>query len=442
MAISEKALPLVYSVTVLLALALVTVLLRIYVRVVRLRNPGWDDWLCLAAMCLSIVVYAANMTAVAMGFGAPFPSIGSEAQTRINQAMWISPPVWGLSTAVIKMSIVVSYTRIWSSRRFLTWSRALLGALAAFGLALFFGGVFACVPIRLSWSIAGNDATDGRCINQPLFMLITSAINIAFDLLVFAIPVPLTRRLQVPRPQRIALMVVFTVGAIACLASIMRLVAIRDLANATSDPSVAGLRLGIWSGVESNLGILCACLPSLRPMLARLFPRLLLTVKSPSWSSRRRTATMMAAPRRATYTYGMQPIPSCDGREDAGERGGDDDEEGPGPGVGSYGTWLDLVEASRSPDREGRDEAGDQETLCGRAPSRLSTSATLVPGSPAGQAPAPTLPPLPLPAIAPRYPVRRVALPDPGPVRQSRSPDVEYWIVMHGPVGVNMPVPR
>ncbi|CAJ2507640.1 Uu.00g088260.m01.CDS01 [Anthostomella pinea] len=301
MAVSEKALPLVYSVTILLFFALVAVGLRLHVRAVLLKNTGADDWFCLAAICLSVATYIANMIAVAIGFGDPFPSLTPEAGIRINQAMWVSPALWGLSTALVKMSIVASYTRIWSTKGVLLLCRTLLAALTVFGLTLFFGEIFECVPIKLSWGVLDGD---GHCIDKTMFMFVTSSLNIAFDLLIFAIPVPLIRKLQIAKQQRIALTVVFTIGAVACVASVMRLVSIYRLSTA-HDPSTAGVNLGVWSGVESNLSIICACLPTLRPMLTRVFPKLLATVAG---STARKTRTF-----DDQGTYRMQALRSHDG---------------------------------------------------------------------------------------------------------------------------------
>ena len=50
------------------------------------------------------------------------------------------------------MSIIVSYMRIWSSKRFTLLCRILLTLVGLFGLTLFFGGVLACIPISLSWT--------------------------------------------------------------------------------------------------------------------------------------------------------------------------------------------------------------------------------------------------------------------------------------------------
>ena len=46
------------------------------------------------------------------------------------------------------------------------------------------------------------------------------------------------------------------------------------------DPTYFGVETLMWTGVETNLGIMCACFPPLRPILNKLFP----------WFSRRTSA--------------------------------------------------------------------------------------------------------------------------------------------------------
>ncbi|KAI2473848.1 hypothetical protein F4781DRAFT_427084 [Annulohypoxylon bovei var. microspora] len=300
MPLSDKATPFICIVTLILALTVVAVGLRLHVRVSLLKNPGPDDWLCLAALTI-----------------------------------WISPPLWGLSSSLIKMSIVTSYLRIWSDRPFKHLCRTLLVLLTLFGLTLFFGGVFACVPISLSWTPPSpSSRTSSQCIDLPLFMFITSTLNTALDLIIFAIPVPLVHRLQIAVRQKVALTGVFTIGVVVCVASVMRLVSIYELDTIT-DPSEGGIRLGLWSGIESNLAITCACLPTLRPVLARVFPRLLVSATShstPSWG--RRSAGLSIGgtrrwTRRETGTYRMPELPVDDfGRHDDRKLGHDDIEMG------------------------------------------------------------------------------------------------------------------
>lgn len=58
----------------------------------------------------------------------------------------------------------------------------------------------------------------------------------------------------------------------ACVASIIRVPYIA--ATSLIDPSWSDTYGAIWSVVELTMGIVCACLPTLRPLYLHLFPRL------------------------------------------------------------------------------------------------------------------------------------------------------------------------
>ncbi|KAI1096778.1 hypothetical protein F5B19DRAFT_4919 [Rostrohypoxylon terebratum] len=331
---SDKAISFVCGVTLILAVAILAVGLRLHVRVTLLKNPGKDDWLCLAALCFSVGTYLANMAGVATGFGDPLRAMAPEDRTKTLKTIWISPPLWGVSSSLIKMSILTSYLRIWSDRPFKHLCHVLLLLLTLFGLTLFLGGVFACVPIALSWEPPSSSSRSSQCINLPKFMFVTSILNTALDLAIFAIPVPLVHRLQIASRQKVALTGVFTIGAVVCVASVMRLVSIYEL-DPTTDPSEGGIRLGLWSGIESNLAITCACLPTLRPVLARVFPRLLLSATSrsaASWGHRSAGVSGQGSrrwTRRETGTYRMAETPADEfGRHDDRKPGHDDIEMG------------------------------------------------------------------------------------------------------------------
>ncbi|KAI1075850.1 hypothetical protein F5B20DRAFT_584813 [Whalleya microplaca] len=310
MPFSQNAVALVAAVTPLLSIAILTVGLRLYVRVALLKNPGLDDWLCLAALFCSLGTYLSNVIAVGAGFGSPVSSMTLEDRAIVLQVAWISPGIWTFSATLIKMSIVSSYLRIWSSKRFVDMCYILLVTLALFGLVVFLCSVFTCVPIRLAWALP-SARPRGTCFNRIAFLFITSLGNTIIDLLIFAIPVPLIRKLQIPKKQQLALLVVFTIGVVVCFASVMRLTCIYRL-RGVKDSSAEGIPLATWSGVENNLAIICACLPTLKLVITQMLPKLLAAATSSlSWKSHGRTRTF-----DENGPYRMQTLVSVDHNRD------------------------------------------------------------------------------------------------------------------------------
>jgi hypothetical protein len=76
--------------------------------------------------------------------------------------------------------------------------------------------------------------------------------------------------LSIPRPTRekLALLGIFGLGILSTIASTVRLYYLK-VAIRSADPFYAGLPLHIASIIEINIGILCACLPTLKPLISK-----------------------------------------------------------------------------------------------------------------------------------------------------------------------------
>jgi hypothetical protein len=88
------------------------------------------------------------------------------------------------------------------------------------------------------------------------------------DLWILALPIKLI--LSIPRPPRekLALFIIFGLGIISTMASIIRLQSLR-IFTLSNDPFFDSLPINTWSMVEVNIGILCASIPSLKPLISR-----------------------------------------------------------------------------------------------------------------------------------------------------------------------------
>lgn len=60
--------------------------------------------------------------------------------------------------------------------------------------------------------------------------------------------------------------------------SILRLPSLKK-ASISTDFSYDNIGIAIWSCIEVNVAILCACLPALKPLISHFFPGLLSTAK-------------------------------------------------------------------------------------------------------------------------------------------------------------------
>ena len=198
-----------------------------------------------------------------------------------------------------KIAIVLFYRRIFPTQGFRRMANAMLALLVCAWLALSIPAIFVCTPISFYW----NKEQDGTCINEYRLIMCGGALTLLTDFLVLVMPMPLVWRLQVSRKQRVALSLIFMLGGLyvvpvpqdvwllttqQCLHRQHHSTAkqcnycspmthcVRGLSCAGSTLTFANGTAGtgyaptIWSEVEVNLGIVCACLPTLRPVASKL----------------------------------------------------------------------------------------------------------------------------------------------------------------------------
>lgn len=111
--------------------------------------------------------------------------------------------------------------RVLRTNRMQRFFRGYFVLLVVYGLWTFFSSIFTCWPIEAYWmSVMG---VQGRCMDNTSLTFSNAAINIATDIILIAVPMPLLWRLQIPRRQKYVLMGLFCLGIFATVTSIIRL---------------------------------------------------------------------------------------------------------------------------------------------------------------------------------------------------------------------------
>ncbi|EER38060.1 conserved hypothetical protein [Histoplasma capsulatum var. duboisii H88] len=130
-----------------------------------------------------------------------------------------------------------------------------------------------------------QDAKSGSCRFQPhIFYLGNAAANVATDVLILLVPIPLVWKLQMPTSKKFLVSSLFLLGTFVCVVSIIRIKFMGELARA-KDVTFILVNIFLWSFVEPCIGIVCACLPTLRPLLQKVSRVLFGTEFGKSFSS-------------------------------------------------------------------------------------------------------------------------------------------------------------
>ena len=119
-----------------------------------------------------------------------------------------------------------------------------------------------CNPIAGGW----NRGVAVTCLNSQKLFIGTAIPHTIIDILILVLPIPYIYRLQVNLKQKLLLAGIFLLGGFVCIVSVVRLVAILQTNYSSPDVSWNMTESVMWPYVELNVAVVCACLPSYKPL--------------------------------------------------------------------------------------------------------------------------------------------------------------------------------
>ncbi|KAL8731083.1 MAG: hypothetical protein Q9181_004429 [Wetmoreana brouardii] len=174
---------------------------------------------------------------------------------------------WTLSLMFCKFSLLTFYIHIFAIRTFRYLAYFVAAIVSGWALSVVLETFLLCRPFAYNWDPSIKDFT---CGDRNAAYIGAGSLNIATDLMVLCLPIPMVWNLQIPRRNKIILSVVFGMGLFVCIVSILRLISLvtvsyTDITWTVTDPL-------LWSMLEPCVGITCACIPLMRPLLSRALP--------------------------------------------------------------------------------------------------------------------------------------------------------------------------
>ncbi|KAL4908512.1 hypothetical protein BDW74DRAFT_101386 [Aspergillus multicolor] len=291
----------------LTVVATLVVALRLYTRIKIQKLPcEADDWLVAVALIPAYGSLACTIIGANYGIGRHVwtPAFATaEDIIHGRQVLFAYGLVYLLSMPPIKLSMLFFYRRIFGSSAPLT-----LYFCGFLTLAHYIGCTVAylscCRPPSFFWT-SFQDPTSGRCTcAMDALQLASEATNMLTDVLILTVPIPPVLRLQMRTAQKVLVLGIFLVGAFVCIASAMRLYYIILLETDRDETWLMG-HVFVWSVAQPCVGITCACLPTLHPLLRRTLQALNLKIRGlfstfPSGSASASAAPGMGSSPNAT----------------------------------------------------------------------------------------------------------------------------------------------
>ncbi|UNI23364.1 hypothetical protein JDV02_009188 [Purpureocillium takamizusanense] len=238
------------------------------------RALSADDWVMLAGIVLGVPTIIVNTLGLTRhGLGRDAWTLPPEELADFVLYFYVMEVLYLTLMAMVKLALSLFYLGIFPGVgiRRLLWGTAAFNV--AVGISAVAAAIFQCTPISYYWTQWVAD-TPGTCIDINLVGWVHGSINVAVDIWLLAIPLSQIRRLELHWKKKVGVAIMFLTGIFATIVSILRFQSLIHFANSLN-PTWDQWNVAWWSTIEINIGIICACLPTLRLMLVRLFPRAL-----------------------------------------------------------------------------------------------------------------------------------------------------------------------
>ncbi|KAI1750785.1 major facilitator superfamily domain-containing protein [Xylaria castorea] len=309
--------PVVFAVTTgTFVLATVFVCARLACRTFIVRQVSWDDYFIIIAWVLAFGLSFAIDYGTAKGLGRHDANISTENWDPLRRSEYTFTVLYNPALMAFKTSVLVFYLRLSKNTqkvlRLASWAVLVIVNLAGTVLTLL--NIFQCDPVE-----AGFNRSPGKCIPLLTEFICSAPVNIVTDLAILALPLPVLTSMRLPPRQKIILIMTFAVGIFVSIVDVIRIYYLQKAINdvpSTTPMSGADVAFGgspefswnaslalLWSAVEVNVGIACACIPTLKPLIIRILPAMLV---DPDGSGRRVSDTTDKTP-TVQSSYGHEP---------------------------------------------------------------------------------------------------------------------------------------
>ncbi|KAH6665594.1 hypothetical protein B0J14DRAFT_605436 [Halenospora varia] len=260
---------------VFFVLSTMTTALRLYLRLAILRNFGADDWLIIVALLFNTAYIGINLQSAMHGYGRHVWTVNGRDFVILLKGLYWAPITSSFTTGFVKLSILSLYRRLAQDQPHIRIIYGFALFVVLYTIALVLVGIFICDPINRAWDLTTYPQ---GCMKTSTLQTAQSAFNIATDAMIFIMPLPLIYRMTMQRHDKLIVILVLAMGAVAVIASALRIFFMHpgivrnsriewyETANGSpaADMTWNAVNPGEWTLIEANLMIICASVFALR----------------------------------------------------------------------------------------------------------------------------------------------------------------------------------
>ncbi|KAJ5635528.1 uncharacterized protein N7484_008841 [Penicillium longicatenatum] len=235
---------------------------------------GMDDFAMLASLvsivtaiwpfyltdCLQFLLFAVaglNLALIQYGMGLDASTLSTKSLEMIAKLLIAYDCVYCTTIGMIKLSVLLMYTRIFPTRGFRVAVIVLGIITVAWIIVIACMSVIQCAPIERAW----DTSIPGACIDASASFIANAVPNIVTDIAIILLPMRALWRMKTTITHRF---VIFS--------SAYRFSAL--FASKATDKSWTLGNACTWGVIECSSGIISACMPTLYPFFGTILSRL------------------------------------------------------------------------------------------------------------------------------------------------------------------------
>ncbi|KAJ4296403.1 hypothetical protein N0V90_006448 [Kalmusia sp. IMI 367209] len=237
------------------------------------QNRGWfglEDAFVIASTVFLMLFAAMVFTSTHYGFGMHVTDIIRTGGS-VRQALkyfYLTVQFYTLTNGMNKFAFLMLYYRVFPIAGFRKMCLFMMGVSGVWTISYLFAGIFQCSPIARVY----DRTIPGTCINFAWHRWSNAISNLLTDLIIFFLPLPLIMKLNMSLGNRVGLVVLFSIGFFICLITTLRMATLPQTLK-LKEPTWESAPTNLWSFIEAAVGVICACLISLRRTISLMWPQ-------------------------------------------------------------------------------------------------------------------------------------------------------------------------
>ncbi|KAL2860649.1 hypothetical protein BJX68DRAFT_90142 [Aspergillus pseudodeflectus] len=246
--------------------ATIAVALRFVSRHISRAGFWWDDWVIAVSLVVNWGMDITRWVQVLMyQFGRHHGDVPVSDVVEYQKSFIAIQLIYFTNAVLTKSSLLLLYQRIFGIVRSFRIALAISWFLIiGYFIACAIASIAGCLPVSYVWTRYKTPPGPGSCFNEVAFFRWNGIANMLLDILMLILPLPMVWRMRMSRRRRLLLTGIFGMGGFVCVVSLLRIISFNQ-AN-RDDPTFTQIYSSTWSSVEQGVGIVCACLPTLRPL--------------------------------------------------------------------------------------------------------------------------------------------------------------------------------